>query len=120
MADMGSEIAELKRRVMALEADPHVAAATNAGKEVFANALAAIVERVGALEARPDVGADVQQLEARVRALGETTSELVVRIAVAEERDGAHAEAVEGTFTDLNARLKKIESVAGASDEASS
>jgi cell pole-organizing protein PopZ len=75
MPDIGQELSDLKRRVMALEADPHVATATNEGKKIFADGLAEVSARVKKLEAKVDLAGDVAAIKESLKRLEGTVSD---------------------------------------------
>lgn len=71
MPDLGEVIADLSRRVAALEADPHAAVqvASSGAKQVFADGLASVSERVRLLEAKPSLEPEIQSVRDAVRDL---------------------------------------------------
>lgn len=93
MADMGQEFAELKRRVMALESDPHVIAAQSEARQIFADGLARVGEAVDAhkgeiAEALKSFATKPQVVELEKRVLGKVDEMLKAhRAQIAEALD---------------------------------
>lgn len=109
MADMGTEFADLKRRVMALEADPNVIAAQTDAKQIFADGLARVTE---ALEAHRAILDDVIKGFASKGQLTELGKKLMAQ---AEALVAAHKGEVEAALKTLAAQLAaEIENVATA------
>ena len=109
MPDMGTEFADLKRRVLALEADPNVIAAQTDAKQIFADDLARLTETVKAHRAILDDAIKGFASKGQLTELGKKL------IAQAEALIAAHKGEVEAALKTLAAQLAaEIENVATA------